>query len=200
MKVSQRDELRAYLVEIWKALPDEDSLTVIDAVRPRRRADDLGRTRRARAHRVDRHAVPEVLAGRRPGGRGAGCGARRADRRGHNAGGGEEGVPEVPEPARRPGIGRCEGHRQIDPTEDGVALAFTELHRDGWRFDHDAGLWFWFDGNRWAADGCERAFSFCRDLSREASGTAGKGAKSVLRASFAAGVERMAHSRPRLMR
>ena len=85
---------------------------------------------------------------------------------------------------------------RIDPTEDGVALAFTELHRDGWRFDHDAGRWFGFDGNRWAANGREGAFAFCRDLAREASVFAGNGAKSVLRASFAAGVERMARSDP----
>ena len=37
-RFAPRDELRSYLVEIWKALPNEDHVTFLDAVRPRRRA------------------------------------------------------------------------------------------------------------------------------------------------------------------
>ena len=37
-RFASRDEMRAYLVEIWNALPNEDHVTFLDAVRRRRRA------------------------------------------------------------------------------------------------------------------------------------------------------------------
>lgn len=73
-----------------------------------------------------------------------------------------------------------------DPSEDDIALAFTALHGDTLRFDHDAGIWFEWDGARWRKDNAHRAFTYAREMARH-HGAAGK-------ANFAAGVERFARA------
>ena len=55
----------------------------------------------------------------------------------------------------------------IDPTEDGIALAFAEKHRDDLRFDHTAGKWFAWNGARWKVEETDLAFHFARELCRE---------------------------------
>lgn len=85
----------------------------------------------------------------------------------------------------------------IEVTEDGVALAFTATHGFAWRFDHNAGRWYTFTGDHWREDDTARAYAFCRELARKASGTAKpKDRATARRASFASGVERFARTDP----
>lgn len=88
--------------------------------------------------------------------------------------------------------------RQAAPpvTEDAVALAFTQEHRDRLRYDHDVGAWFEWDGARWVRDETRRAFHFCRELARHASQEHAKQARQIQRAAFASGVERFAQADP----
>lgn len=74
------------------------------------------------------------------------------------------------------------------PSEDDVALAFTDRHRDTLRFDHDLGRWLEWDGAHWRPDNRHRAFTYARELARQQGG----GGKSA----FAAGVERFARADP----
>jgi P4 family phage/plasmid primase-like protien len=83
------------------------------------------------------------------------------------------------------GAGRRNPKRK-EPSEDDVALAFTALHRETLRFDHDAGRWFEWDGSRWRKDTKHRAFSYAREIGRQME-AAGK-------ATFAGGVERFART------
>ncbi|KQR80512.1 phage/plasmid primase, P4 family [Sphingomonas sp. Leaf343] len=76
--------------------------------------------------------------------------------------------------------------RRGEPSEDEIALAFTALHRDTLRFDHDVGLWFEWDGTRWRSNNSHSAFNYAREIARQ-HGAAGK-------ANFAAGVERFARA------
>jgi putative DNA primase/helicase len=75
-----------------------------------------------------------------------------------------------------------------DPSEDDIALAFTDRHRESLRFDHDLGLWLEWDGARWRPDNRHRAFTYARTIARQ-HGAAGK-------ANFASGVERFARADP----
>jgi putative DNA primase/helicase len=78
-------------------------------------------------------------------------------------------------------------------TEDSVALQFTDKYVGRLLFDHDAGRWFKWDGNRWAADGTGLAYNYAREVAREAANSTKPGAaKSTRSAAFARGVERMA--------
>jgi putative DNA primase/helicase len=80
-------------------------------------------------------------------------------------------------------------------TEDGVALAFTARFAGRLRFDHDAGQWFEWTGDRWKADGTGLAFSWCRQVARDLSQGAKEGERAtVRRRSFAAGVEAFARA------
>ena len=40
-------------------------------------------------------------------------------------------------------------HAAFEPTEDGIARAFTERHKDDLRFCHHAGKWYVWTGTRW---------------------------------------------------
>ncbi len=75
-----------------------------------------------------------------------------------------------------------------EPSEDDVALAFTQMHGETLRFDHDMGAWYEWNGIRWQKDGCHRAFTYARSMARKIGG-AGK-------ASFAGGVEKFARADP----
>jgi len=79
-------------------------------------------------------------------------------------------------------------------SEDALAEVFAHRHADDMRFDHHAGRWFKFDGQRWRRDEKAVAFHFARVIGRTASG----GKKQECRASVAAAVERFAKSEPRL--
>lgn len=85
----------------------------------------------------------------------------------------------------------------IEPTEDGVARAFTELHGQYLKFDHDIGAWYEWQGDHWQAEGTGRAYNYCRELARSASIHLKSDAKGKMRrANFASGVERMARCDP----
>lgn len=77
---------------------------------------------------------------------------------------------------------------KLDPSEDDIALAFTALHGNSLRFDHNAGSWFEWNSTRWRPDNCHRAFTYAREMARR-HGAAGK-------ANFAGGVERFARADP----
>ena len=86
---------------------------------------------------------------------------------------------------------------EIEIKEDGVALAFTEMHGDTLLFDHDAGLWFEWQGDRWKSETTGRAFNYARDLARDATNRLAPAAREKIRKSaFAAGVERFARCDP----
>lgn len=55
----------------------------------------------------------------------------------------------------------------IELTEDGIARAFAERYRERLRFDHTRGLWYLWDGTRWAEENTRLAFDWARDLCRE---------------------------------
>jgi putative DNA primase/helicase len=85
----------------------------------------------------------------------------------------------------------------IEVTEDGVALAFTETHGDTLLFDHDAGRWFEWQGDRWQSESTGRAFNYARELARDATNRLAPAAREKIRKSaFAAGVERFARCDP----
>lgn len=85
--------------------------------------------------------------------------------------------------------------RDFEPTEDGVARYFTFVFGDKLRFDHDAGSWYQWTGDRWIADSTRLAFSQCRNVARKISSQLPlKEQGPVRKASFAGGVERMARS------
>lgn len=82
-------------------------------------------------------------------------------------------------------------------TEHGVALAFTERHRDRLRFCHDTGAWFLWTGTHWRQDRKHVAFSFARELVAEANREERFQTKAVTgKAAFAGGVERFARADP----
>jgi putative DNA primase/helicase len=84
-------------------------------------------------------------------------------------------------------------------SEDACALAFVDGHIDDLRYDHDAGAWFEFDGQRWKQDGTAHAFQHARELVRAAAASKPNNEQKVVgRCAFAAGVERFAESDQRI--
>lgn len=82
-------------------------------------------------------------------------------------------------------------------SEDAVARAFTELHGETLRYDHDAGRWYEWTGDYWRPDGTGKAFAYCRDVARQLSmDAAASRMQSARKATFAAGVERFARTDP----
>ncbi|MFQ8432498.1 phage/plasmid primase, P4 family [Amaricoccus sp. W119] len=80
-------------------------------------------------------------------------------------------------------------------TEDGVALAFTARFQNSLRFDHDAGRWYEWSGDRWRTDTTNLAFSWCREVARNLSdGAEFKTQAAVRKRAFAAGVEAFARA------
>lgn len=85
--------------------------------------------------------------------------------------------------------------KDVDLTEDGVARYFTSVFKGKLRFDHDAGRWYEWTGDRWKSDSTHLAYSHCRKFARDVSAKLQPKDKATMRkASFAAGVERMARS------
>ena len=79
-----------------------------------------------------------------------------------------------------------------DLTEDGIALAFAELHRDELRFDHHARAWYHWNGVAWRKQETALAFSWARDLCRQLSHAKGGARPTLAKAATAGAVERFA--------
>jgi putative DNA primase/helicase len=80
-------------------------------------------------------------------------------------------------------------------TEDSVALAFAERHRDELRFDHHVGKWYVWNGARWQYEDTCLAFSQARTLVRElAKGMPEKVRLIASKAAFCGAVERFARA------
>ena len=77
------------------------------------------------------------------------------------------------------------------PTENTVALAFTDKYRDTLRYCPDLRRWFEWDKARWRPDKLARAFHYARTLAGESST-----ARTVQKAAFARGVESFCQSDP----
>jgi putative DNA primase/helicase len=85
--------------------------------------------------------------------------------------------------------------KDVDLSEDGVASYLTAVYGDKLRFDHDQDRWFEWTGDRWKPDNTCLAYSYCREVSRKVSDKLLPRDKASMRkASFAAGVERLARS------
>jgi putative DNA primase/helicase len=89
------------------------------------------------------------------------------------------------------------GSGESELTEDGVALAFTSRFGTELRYDHDAGRWYAWTGDRWKVDTKQLAFSWCRVTARELSeGLDQKVRNTVRKRAFASGVEAFARADP----
>jgi len=56
----------------------------------------------------------------------------------------------------------------VDMSEDGIALAFAERYAASARYCHTSGAWYTWAQTRWRCDDSLLAFSWARDLCREA--------------------------------
>jgi len=54
-----------------------------------------------------------------------------------------------------------------EPTEDGIALAFAEKHKNDLKYDHTTGRWYGWDSARWKEEKTQLAFHYARELCRE---------------------------------
>ena len=85
----------------------------------------------------------------------------------------------------------------LEPTEDLVARQFTKRLRDTARYDHDAGCWYFWNGERWQSDQTQTALFACREIARELSAPVGQRVRlNAGRHGFAAGAERLARTEP----
>lgn len=89
------------------------------------------------------------------------------------------------------------GHNHQDDagklvTEDSVAAAFVERHRDTLRFCHHAGKWYRWSGAIWKREETRLAFDWVRVLARQQALATGdsKTIASAGKAAFSSGVER----------
>lgn len=90
-----------------------------------------------------------------------------------------------------------QGHNQSGSagkliTEDSVAAAFVERHRDTLRFCHHAGKWYRWTGAIWQREETRLAFDWARLLARQHALSTGEGKAiaSAGKAAFSSGVER----------
>ncbi len=79
----------------------------------------------------------------------------------------------------------------FDRTEDGIALAFTETHRNDLRFCHHAGKWYVWTGTRWQKEETKLAFNWARKTCRDLNTVSDP---KLAKASTAAAVERFAQA------
>lgn len=80
-------------------------------------------------------------------------------------------------------------------SEDSVALAFAELYGDDVRYDHQAKLWYVWNGCIWRPDQKRLVYATMRELTRTlASGLEDSAQKNLGRSAFARGVEHHARS------
>ncbi len=99
-------------------------------------------------------------------------------------------TPEGEEPAAEPD--------QPLVTEDSVALAFVATYKDTLRFNHDAGVWFLWDGWIWHRQTTRLAYHWAREAARLMALDSGNFRTRIPagKASFAGGVERFAQADP----
>jgi putative DNA primase/helicase len=82
---------------------------------------------------------------------------------------------------------------EIELTEDGAAIAFTQRHRDQLRYCHDTGAWFAWAGTHWRQNRDGLAFSWARDLVRSLNRDTEFKTKAITgKAAFAGAVEKFA--------
>ena len=79
----------------------------------------------------------------------------------------------------------------IDVTQDNVATIFAQRHADKFRYSHDRGRWYEWDGTRWREETTRLAFEYTRTLTRSLN-TEGK--REFAKAAFCEGVEKFAQS------
>ena len=92
--------------------------------------------------------------------------------------------PDDPEPPAKP----AKKPKQPAVSEDTIATAFTDRHRDKLRYCHHTGSWFVWTGTRWQREETRLAFCWARDAARDLAG------KKMARAAVASGVERFAQA------
>lgn len=80
------------------------------------------------------------------------------------------------------------------PTEESLAREWVAIHGANWRFDHSAGKWFHWDGQRWARDDC-RLVGYLIAQHLRAAGTATK-SPSIATSKTVRGVESLACANP----
>ncbi len=61
----------------------------------------------------------------------------------------------------------ADGRERAVLSEDAAALRFEEQFSGRLLFDHDAGRWLEWDGQRWRPDRTDRALHYARELARE---------------------------------
>lgn len=79
----------------------------------------------------------------------------------------------------------------FERTEDGIALAFAEAHKNDLRFCHHAGKWYVWTGTRWQKEETRLAFTWARDICRSINATSDP---KLAKVSTAAAVERFAQA------
>jgi putative DNA primase/helicase len=83
-------------------------------------------------------------------------------------------------------------------TEDGIALAFTAIHKNDLRYDHDRGRWYAWTGTIWREERTRLAFDWvrttCRDIGERQDGADEKILQFLGRASTASAVEKFAQA------
>ncbi len=103
-------------------------------------------------------------------------------------------LPEIPALKPGPQI-ETPSPEQVDLSEDGIALAFAERYANIARYCHSTGSWFVWTGTHWRRDESLLAFSWARDLCREANSA---GLATLKKTATAAAVERAARADRRL--
>lgn len=91
---------------------------------------------------------------------------------------------------------RVESALIANPTESNLALAFTGRMGGKLLYCGELGGWLEWTGTHWKRDKLQRAFNYCVDLARSLN----SGGKTIGKASFAAGVERIAAAEPAFAR
>jgi putative DNA primase/helicase len=82
---------------------------------------------------------------------------------------------------------------EVELTEDGAAIAFTQRHRDQLRYCHDTGAWFAWAGTHWRQNRDGLAFTWARDLVRSLNRDTEFKTKAITgKAAFAGAVEKFA--------
>src|SRR5689334_17683385 len=80
-----------------------------------------------------------------------------------------------------------------NPTESNLALAFVAHFRSKLLYCAELGTWLFWTGTHWRPERTELAFHYCVELARRAA-MLRDGGKAIAKASFAAGVERIARA------
>jgi putative DNA primase/helicase len=82
----------------------------------------------------------------------------------------EEEEEEAKEPSKKAFTAKTADVEDVNGfvlNEDGIALAFTQKHRDDLRYCHHTGSWFHWNGARWQKEETKLAFSWAREVCRQ---------------------------------